>query len=66
MGRLYQLRVAIERAIEERHLDPYRTKGMIGLRAGFLLGLITPTTPDDEAKIAKLRVAANEILKLSL
>jgi len=66
VGRLYDLRMSIEKEIEEKHLDPFRTKGMIGLKAGFLIGLINQATPDDEVKIAKLRSAANEVLKLSL
>jgi hypothetical protein len=39
-------------------------KGKIGLRSGRTLALISPTTPDDPAALAKLRQAAKEVLNL--
>ncbi len=52
----------IEATIERRRLPLYKTRGQIGLRAGFLLGMVTPETPDDPARIAALRAAAREVL----
>jgi hypothetical protein len=41
-------------------------KGKIGLRAGKLLAFINQNTPDDPQSIAKLKVAAKEVLDLNL
>ncbi len=41
-------------------------KGKIGLRSGRLLALISPSTPDDPQAIAKLKLAAREVLNLNL
>jgi len=62
---LYDLRIAIEKKIKGDGLDEAKFKGQIGLRAGKLLALITPNTPDDPAVIAKLRQAAKDVLHAS-
>jgi len=36
------------------------------LRSGKLLSLISPTTPDNPETIAKLKLAAKELLKVNL
>ena len=63
MGILFDLNTRIEKTISDKGLDKFRVKGMIGLESGILLGVLSPTTPDDPEKIAKLKAAATKILK---
>lgn len=65
-SQLYLLREKIEKVIEEKNLEPFKIKGMISLKCGFSIGLLHPNTTDDPVKEAKLRKAANEILKINL
>ncbi len=62
MGALYDTVRRIEGVIERKGLPLYKTRGLIGLRAGFLLGMVTPDTPDDPLRIAALRAAARDVL----
>lgn len=62
MGALYETVRRIEGIIERKGLPLYKTRGLIGLRAGFLLGVVTPETPDDPLKIAALKAAALDVL----
>ena len=62
MGALYETVRRIEAAIERRRLPLYTTRGLVGLRAGFLLGMVTPDTPDDPLRLAALRAAARDVL----
>ncbi|HZY03646.1 MAG TPA: hypothetical protein VFF02_09100 [Anaeromyxobacteraceae bacterium] len=62
MGAIYETVKRIEAAIERRRLPLYKTRGLIALRAGFLLGMVTPDTPDDPLRIAVLKAAAREVL----
>ena len=62
MGTLYDARVKIERVIESKRLDPFQTKGAIGLKAGILVGFLRPDTPDDTTILEKLKTAVKEIL----
>jgi hypothetical protein len=62
MGAIYETVKRIEAAIERRRLPLYKTRGLIALRAGFLLGMVTPDTPDDPLRIAALEAAAREVL----
>lgn len=66
MGQLNNMKERIEQKIKADGLDSVAVKGKIGLRAGKLLGFVTPSTPDDPEVITKLRQAAKEILNLSL
>jgi hypothetical protein len=66
VGVLYNLRIAIEEKIKADGLDAADIKGKIGLRTGRLMVLVSPSTPDDPASIAKFRLAAKEILNLNL
>jgi len=66
VSQLYDLRLRIEEKIKSAGLDPMEMKGKIGLRSGKLLALISPSTPDDPQAIAKLKLAAREILNLNL
>jgi hypothetical protein len=62
MGLLYDTVRRIEAAIERKGLPLYKTRGLIALKAGFLLGMVAADTPDDEDRIARLRAAASEVL----
>jgi hypothetical protein len=64
MGKLFEMRQKIEKAIEDKNLPALKVKGTIGLKTGLDVSVITPETPDDEAKIAKLRQAVKEVLDL--
>lgn len=66
MGQLYDIKQKIESIIDAKNLDAVKTKGQIGLKAGFMLAFISPSTPDDNAKLDKLKVAAREVLNVSL
>jgi hypothetical protein len=66
MGRLYDARLRIEKAIAERKLDVFQVKGKIGLKAGMLLASISPGTPDDEAQLKKLAAAAKDVLDINI
>ena len=66
MSQLYDLRMLIEAKIKTSGLDVKDVKGKIGLRSGKLLAFISPTTPDDPVTIAKLKLAAKEVLNLNL
>jgi hypothetical protein len=66
VGVLYNLRISIEEKIKADKLDPVQVRGEIGLRTGRLLSLISPSTPDDAASIAKFRQAAKDLLNISL
>ena len=65
MGHLYDVVAEIDRICDSRGLDPVKTKGEISMRAGFYLAVIFPRTPDDPEKLARLRVAAQEVLGVS-
>jgi hypothetical protein len=66
MGKLFEARQKIETVIKAKSLDAAEAKGSIGFKTGLLLGLITPTTPDDPVKFEKLARAVKEILGVEL
>lgn len=66
MGLLVEMRNKIEKAITDKKLDGPAVRGKIALQTGFLLSLVGPATPDDPAKVAKLKKAAADVLQLSL
>lgn len=66
MGVLYDLRTKIDKAIEDKGLDASVVRGKIGLQTGFLLSLVSPSTPDDPVRIEKLRKAVEAILQMKL
>ncbi|MFA5975190.1 MAG: hypothetical protein WC859_03385 [Elusimicrobiota bacterium] len=66
MGKLYDLRMAIEKKIAETGQNAFIVKGQIGLKAGVPIGMIGPNSPDDPAVIEKLKAAAVEILKTTV
>ena len=66
MSQLYDMKLLIEQKIKDDKLDAPQVKGKIGLRCGTVLAFISPTTPDDPAKVAKLKTAVKEVLNLNL
>jgi hypothetical protein len=66
MGALFDARQKIDRAIEERKLDAAAIRGQFALQTGFLLSLITQSTPDDPVRVEKLKKAALTLLQLRL
>lgn len=62
MGQLYETIERIEQVIAQRHLEAFKTRGLIALKAGFSLALVDRATPDDVAKLDRLRQAASQVL----
>ena len=62
MGKMYQALKQIDAVIAEQGLDRFRTRGMISLKLGFMVGLISDDTPDDPEKLEGLLDAAEEVL----
>jgi hypothetical protein len=66
VGKLYDAVRVIDDMIELKGLDANETRGLIGMKAGFFLVIITPETPDDPQKLRALREAAEEVLGQSV
>lgn len=66
MGQLHQMKLAIEEQIKARKLDASEVRGKLGLRSGILLALIKENSPDNPQSIHRLKLAAQEVLSLSL
>ena len=66
MGELYDTVARIGDIIARRNLPVFKTKGLIAIKAGLSLGLVTALTPDDPVKLRKLRDAAREVLQESV
>jgi hypothetical protein len=62
MGKMYEAASQVEAIIEKRGLDPFKTKGMISMRTGFLLSFISPDDPDDEERLEQLKQVAFDVL----
>ncbi len=66
MGKTYEICLKVNQIIEQQNLDGAQTRGKIGLKAGVLLSLVKADTPDDPAKLEKLRAAVQEVLHLEV
>ena len=66
MGDLYDAKLKVEQIIRERKLNEAETKGALSLKSGLLLALVHPDTPDNGAKLEKLRAAARAVLKAEI
>jgi hypothetical protein len=62
MGALYDEVQRLDAAIKKSGKDYFVTKGQLSMKAGFMITLVTPSSPDDPAKMAALQKAAREIL----
>lgn len=66
MSRLYDAKAALEKVVREQGLDPIEIAGKISLKSGVLLAFVRPDTPDDPAKLEKLRAAVRQVLGVEL
>lgn len=69
MSKLFDMKTQIDQIIQAKKLNDEAAttlRGKIGLKAGFLLAFVKPTTPDEPAKIEKLRVAVKEVLNAAM
>jgi hypothetical protein len=66
MSVLYEIRMKIEKTIQQKKLDEHQIRGAIGLRCGLLLNFITPDTPDDPAAVERLKRAVLDVLKVQV
>jgi hypothetical protein len=66
MGQLNDMKVKIDQVIVQKGLDAASIRGKIGMKAGVLLTLVNAGTPDDPAKVEKLKAAAQEVLGQAL
>lgn len=62
MGQLYSAVRSIEQVIARKGLDDFKTKGLISMKAGFFLTIVTAETADDAQRLGALRSAAEEVL----
>jgi hypothetical protein len=63
MSKLYDARLKVEKLLtEQKKGDVTELRGKIGMKIGFLLSLVTPTSPDDAARLERLRKAVEEVL----
>ncbi|MBI5066610.1 MAG: hypothetical protein HZB56_00100 [Deltaproteobacteria bacterium] len=61
-GRLWETVQRVNALIERSGEEPFKLRGKIALKAGFSLDLIDADTPDDPARLQKLRAAASAVL----
>jgi hypothetical protein len=66
VGKLYEAVQKIDAAITQKNLDRADMRGKIGLKAGVLLAVLKADTPDDPAKLDKLRRAAQDVLGIEV
>jgi len=61
-GLTYRLVQRIDQVIIRAGLDRFKTRGKIAFKVGFSLDLVDQDTPDEPAKLQKLRAAAADVL----
>lgn len=61
-SRLWETVQRINALIERSDEEPFKLRGKIALKAGFSLDLIDADTPDDPARLQKLKAAASAVL----
>lgn len=66
MGMLYEYCARVQKEIEAKGLDMYKTRGAIAMKTGFLITLVDPDDADDPTRIRDLRDAAWDVLGLRL
>jgi hypothetical protein len=66
MGQLFDAKLKLDRLIREKNLDVAEVNGKLSLKSGVLLALVRETTPDDPAKMERLRDAARKLLATEL
>jgi hypothetical protein len=63
---MYQALKQIDALIVEQGRDLFRTRGLISLKLGFMVGLISEDTPDDPEKLQALLDAAEDVLDVRI
>jgi len=66
MGKLFDAKQKLEKAVAERNLNKSEVLGKVSLKSGVMLALIGPATPDDANKLEKLRNVALSLYKIEL
>jgi hypothetical protein len=66
MGILNDLKLKIDRSIAEKGLDGAAVRGKIALQTGFILSLVSASSPDDPVKIEKLKKTTESVLQIKL
>jgi hypothetical protein len=66
MGKLYDAKLKLERAVAEKNLNKAEVLGKVSLKSGVMLALVGPATPDDANKLEKLRSTALALYKIEL
>ncbi len=65
MGQLLEISKKIDEIISQKGMDKLTTRGKIALKSGVLMAF-NENTPDDMAKVQKIKDAAREILGVSI
>lgn len=66
MGKLYSYCAEVQRYIDAKGLDVFKTRGALAIECGFLITLVSESDPDDPQKLESLRRAAQSVLGLKL
>jgi len=66
MGRLYDACQYVISEIDQRGLDPFKSRGALALEVGFLISTVQPSDPDDPDRLRDLRQAASQILQIEI
>jgi hypothetical protein len=66
VSKLYDTCQEVIRIIDSRGLDPFKTRGALAMKVGFLVTAVRPDDPDDPAKVQRLKDAAQETLGVTL
>lgn len=66
MGKLYDSCQYLLQAIDQRDLDPFRSRGMIALETGFLISAVGPSDPDDPERLRALSEAAQRLFGITI
>jgi len=66
LGKLYDGCQEVLQEIDRQGLDLFKTRGALALETGFLVSMVGPDDPDDAARIELLKMAARDVLGMSL
>ncbi|MDZ4178036.1 MAG: hypothetical protein U1E29_02200 [Coriobacteriia bacterium] len=62
MNQLFEAIQRLDIEIQRRGLDSFKTKGAVGLKAGFFIGIVRESDPDDPERLSALRAAARDVI----
>ena len=66
MGKLYDSCQYLIQAIEQRGLDPFKSRGAVALETGFLISAIGPSDPDDPERLRTLSEASQRLFGITI